>query len=64
MAHILGDLPVSKTGRTIGLVLTCAMFAFSAHMFIRTGDWVAAVFAVGSLAYGLFFLRAATGSGS
>lgn len=55
---------MSKAGRTIGLVLTCAMFAFSAHMFTQTGDWVAAVFAVGSLGYGLFFLRAATGNGS
>jgi hypothetical protein len=64
MAHMLGVLPVSKAGRTIGLVLTCAMFAFSAHMFTQTGDWVAAVFAVGSLGYGLFFLIAATGNGS
>ena len=55
---------MSKTGRTIGLVLTCAMFAFSTNMFIQTGDWVAAVFAVGSLGYGLFFLIAATGKGS
>jgi len=31
------------------------MFAFSAWMFQQTGDWVAAVFVVGSLAYGLFF---------
>ncbi len=31
------------------------MFAFSAWMFQRTGDWVAALFAAGSLAYGLFF---------
>ena len=55
---------MSKAGRTIGLVLTCAMFAFSAHMFTQTGDWVAAVFAVGSLGYGLFFLSAVTGNGS
>ena len=32
------------------------MFAFSAYMYWRSGDWVAAVFAVGSLAYGAFFL--------
>jgi len=64
MARMLGDLPVSKTGRTIGLVLTCAMFAFSAHMFTQTGNWVAAVFAVSSLGYGLSFLNAATGNGS
>ncbi|RLA49164.1 MAG: hypothetical protein DRQ98_14195 [Gammaproteobacteria bacterium] len=64
MPRILGDLPVSKAGRTIGLLLTCAMFAFSTHIFIQTGDWVAAVFAVGSLGYGLFFLSAATGNDS
>lgn len=55
---------MSKTGRTIGLVLTCGMFAFSVHMFIQTGDWVAAVFAVGSLGYALFFLIAARGADS
>ncbi len=31
------------------------MFAFSSWMYVQTGDWVAAVFAVGSLGYGLFF---------
>lgn len=31
------------------------MFAFSVWMFQQTGDWVAAVFAAGSLAYGMFF---------
>jgi hypothetical protein len=33
------------------------MFLFSAWMYQRTGDWVAAVFAVGSLGYGLFFFN-------
>ena len=47
---------ISRTGRIVGLVLTAAMFAFSSYMFLQTGDWVAAVFAAGSLAYGLFFL--------
>lgn len=46
---------MSRTGRVVGLVVTGAMFLFSAWMYQRTGDWVAAVFAVGSLAYGLFF---------
>jgi LEA14-like dessication related protein len=31
------------------------MFLFSAWMYQRTGDWVAAVFAIGSLAYAVFF---------
>jgi hypothetical protein len=39
----------------IGLVVAVAMFLFSAWMYQRTGDWVAALFAVGSVAYGVFF---------
>lgn len=46
---------MTPTGRIIGLVLTCIMFAFSAWMYQRTGDWVAAVFAAGSLGYAIFF---------
>lgn len=46
---------MTNTGRLLGLLLTGAMFLFSAYMYQRTGDWVAAVFAVGSLAYGVFF---------
>ena len=46
---------MTRTGKTVGLVATAAMFAFSAWMYQQSGDWVAAVFAVGSLAYGLFF---------
>ncbi|MEP4148101.1 MAG: hypothetical protein ABJL54_12830 [Halioglobus sp.] len=44
-------------GKTLGLVATAVMFAFSTWMFQQTGDWVAAVFAVGSLAYGVFFFQ-------
>ncbi len=47
---------MSGPGRMIGLLLTAAMFAFSSYMFLQNGDWVAAVFAAGSLGYGLFFL--------
>ena len=47
---------MTRRGRLLGLALTASMFAFSAFMYSRNGDWVAAVFAVGSLAYGLFFL--------
>tara|TARA_R110002110_G_scaffold66978_2_gene183157 strand:+ start:11677 stop:11796 length:120 start_codon:yes stop_codon:yes gene_type:complete len=32
------------------------MFAFSVWMYLQTGDWVAALFAAGSLAYAGFFL--------
>jgi len=51
---------LSKPAQWFGLVLTAAMFAFSSWMYLRTGDWVAAVFAVGSLAYGIFFLSSAS----
>ena len=50
-----GGVSLSQSGRVIGLVITGAMFLFSAWMYQRTGDWVAAVFALGSLGYGLFF---------
>ena len=46
---------MTATGRVIGLVATAAMFIFSAWMYQRSGDWVAAVFVAGSLGYGLFF---------
>lgn len=39
----------------MGLVATAAMFAFSSWMYLQTGDWVAALFAIGSLAYAAFF---------
>jgi hypothetical protein len=47
---------MSDNGRLLGLILTALMFAFSTWMYLQTGDWVAAVFALGSLGYGLFFL--------
>jgi len=47
---------LSKTGRLAGLLLTLAMLVFSVYVYSRTGDWVAAVFAIGSVAYGTFFL--------
>jgi hypothetical protein len=37
------------------------MFIFSAFMYISSGDWVAAVFAAGSLAYGVFFFSTSGG---
>lgn len=47
---------MSKSARLIGLVITFAMLVFSAYIYSLTGDWVAAVFVVGSVAYGVFFL--------
>ena len=46
---------MSSHTRIIALVVSAAMFAFSSWIYVQTGDWVAAVFAVGSLGYGLFF---------
>ena len=46
---------MGQAGRTVGLIATGAMFLFSAWMYQRTGDWVAAVFAVGSVGYAIFF---------
>lgn len=46
---------VSPRTRIIALAVSAAMFAFSSWMYVQTGDWVAAVFALGSLGYGLFF---------
>jgi hypothetical protein len=47
---------MSNLGKTIGMVLSAIMFAFSAFMYTQTGDWVAAVFALGSVGYALFFI--------
>ena len=47
---------MSTTARMIALAITAAMFAFSSWVYLQTGDWVAVVFAVASLGYGLFFL--------
>ncbi|MEZ5502627.1 MAG: hypothetical protein R3E50_08180 [Halioglobus sp.] len=44
------------SGRIAGLAIAMAMFIFSLVMFVISGDWVAILFAAGSLAYFLFFL--------
>ena len=46
---------MSAAGRVIGLVVAVAMFVFSAWIYARTGDWVAVIFALGSVGYGVFF---------
>jgi hypothetical protein len=48
---------MSDTGKWVGMILSSVMFAFSAYMYTLTGDWVAAVFALGSVGYGLFLLE-------
>jgi hypothetical protein len=57
-------VPVSKSGKIFGLVITFAMLVFSTYIFSRTGDWVAAVFMVGSMAYGVVFLSGLRSKGS
>ncbi len=56
-----GEIVVSRAGRFAGLAITGSMFIFSTYMYTRSGDWVAAFFAVGSLAYGIFFWQQGRG---
>ena len=42
----MGSLP-----RMLALVAAIAMLVFSLYMYSNTGDWVAMVFALGSIAY-------------
>ncbi|MDE0951724.1 MAG: hypothetical protein OSA45_10680 [Halioglobus sp.] len=46
---------LSKFGRIIGLTVALAMFSLSVFFYVKTSDWLAGVFALGSLAYFLFF---------
>jgi hypothetical protein len=59
MSPLVTSQRIAMTLKTkaIALMLALAMFIFSSYMYVKTGDWVAAVFAVGSIAYALFFLR-------
>jgi hypothetical protein len=47
---------MTAVGKWVGLCLTALMFAFSTWVYMNSGDWVAAVFAVASAAYAVFFL--------
>ena len=47
---------VNLSARFLGVILSLAFFIFSVVMFFTTWDWVAAVFALGSLGYSLFFM--------
>jgi hypothetical protein len=48
---------VNLPARFLGVILSLAFFVFSVVMFFKTWDWVAAVFALGSLGYSLFFIH-------
>ncbi|MCR9184830.1 MAG: hypothetical protein NXH81_05490 [Halieaceae bacterium] len=52
---------MSPTARNTGIVLTLGMLVFSSWMYLQTGDWVALVFAVASLGYGVFFFSVTPG---
>jgi hypothetical protein len=45
-----------STAQVLALLAAVGMFIFSAYMYLNTGDWVASVFALGSLCYFVFFL--------
>ncbi len=46
---------MSGFGRVLGLFFAAAMAAFSAYIFLQSGDWVAAVFFLGSIGYAVYF---------
>ena len=55
---------MSNTARILGLIAAALMGAFSAWMFIETGDWVAAVFCLGSVGYFVLFTAGGVGKKS
>jgi len=46
---------LSRNGYILGLALTLLMLVFSCYVYAKTGDWVAAVFIIGSVGYAVFF---------
>lgn len=42
--------------RILALLAALGMFIFSVFIYLKTGDWVAGVFVLGSLSYFVFFL--------
>ncbi|MFK8048871.1 MAG: hypothetical protein AB8B81_10600 [Halioglobus sp.] len=47
---------MSNFAKSLGLIAALGMGLFSGNIYMQTGDWVAAVFCVGSAAYFLFFI--------
>ncbi len=52
---------MSNFARSLGLIAALVMGLFSGYIYLKTGDWVAAVFCLGSVAYFLFFVSRHTG---
>jgi len=55
---------MSHSARILGLTAAVLMGAFSAWMYVKTGDWVAAVFCLGSVAYFVLFTTGGAGKKS
>jgi hypothetical protein len=53
-----------KIARIIALIIALAMFVFSVWVYNNTGDWVAVVFALGSVAYAIYFFTSLSGKDS
>ena len=53
---------MSSFARLFGLLVAAAMGLFAAYIFLTTGDWVAAVFVLGSIGYLVFFASSRFGS--
>jgi hypothetical protein len=47
---------MSNIARTFGLLVASLMAIVSAYYFVKTGDWVAGVFCLGSIGYAVFFM--------
>ncbi len=43
-------------GQWAAVAVAVAMAGFSSYIFLRTGDWVALIFLLGSMAYAAFFI--------
>lgn len=48
--------PVFTPERILGLLVALGMFIFSVFIYRATADWVAGLFALGSVCYFVFFL--------
>jgi hypothetical protein len=53
---------MTNSARLLGFIFAALMGIFSLYMYWQTGDWVAAVFCLGSVAYGVYFASSRQGS--
>lgn len=57
-------MDMSRIAKIIALIVALAMFVFSVWVYNNTGDWVAIVFALGSVAYAIYFFTTLSGKDS